>query len=67
MKKKIKDLTNNELDRICDGIYEKYRCCSRHCPLFDEDCDCLKEYFYAYRAIEKIANKEVEIKNNNNN
>ena len=59
--KKIKDLTNNELDRICDKIYEKYRCCSKHCPLMDEDGYCLKEHFYAYRAMEKIANKKIEV------
>lgn len=41
MKKKLKDLTDEEMEKICNNNYKKYKTCY-DCPLQMEDGPCFK-------------------------
>ena len=41
MKKKIKDLTEEEIEKICDNNYRKYKTCY-NCPLQIGEDSCFK-------------------------
>lgn len=41
MLKKLKDLTNEEMEKICDSNYQKYHTCYE-CPLQIGESNCFK-------------------------
>lgn len=59
MKKKIKDLTRAEMNRICDAV--SYKC--KICPLYNKRSDaCARLYFdtKSSKFDDEELNKEVE-------
>lgn len=56
MKKAIKALTEEDVNKICKKIHNKYDCCHTKCPLFN-----LPEYdFTCYESIQEFK-KEAQL------
>lgn len=59
MKKKIKDLTEKELTKIC----KKFETDCEKCPLYVNDCDCKNHYdiidIYGEEEIEVLQDEKV--------
>ena len=51
MKKKIKDLTEEEFEKVCNNNYKKYKTCY-NCPLQLEEGSCCFKYLDLDKEIE---------------